>query len=83
MYNSPEDTVDYWGGINSVLRSAGGGRIAFGGKGIQVVAWRGKKENTIQWESNVLIYAFSAYSNPSPSTRLHIEKNRIEQDRNK
>jgi len=50
-------------------------------EGIQGIAWRGKKENTVQRESNVLIYAFPAYPNPSPSTRLHIEKNRIERYR--
>jgi len=27
---------------------------------MQVVAWRGKKENTIQQKSNILIYAFPA-----------------------
>jgi len=83
VYNSPEDTIDYWGELIRFCVRFGSGCIAFGGKGIQVVAWRGKKEKAIQRESNVLIYAFPAYLNPSPSSRLHIEKNRIERDRDK
>jgi len=36
MYNSPEDTVDYWGELIRFCVRFGSGCIAFGGKGIQV-----------------------------------------------
>ena len=36
MYNSPEDTVDYWGELIRFFMRFGSRCIAFGGKGIQV-----------------------------------------------
>ena len=36
MYNSPEDTVDYWGELIRFFVRFGSRCIAFGGKGIQV-----------------------------------------------
>ena len=35
VYNSPEDTVDYWGELIRFCARFGSGCIAFGGKGIQ------------------------------------------------